>query len=457
MSKVRVRFAPSPTGFLHIGGMRSALFNWLYAKRTDGEFILRMEDTDRERYVPEAVEHIKESHHWLGLDPDRYVVQSERLEIYRTAAEELAAKGQLYPCWCSPERLDQLRESARTAKRPFKYDRHCLNNPRDLKEPHVLRFKVPETPKQITWDDAVRGQMKFNIASLDDFVAIKSDSYPTYNFANVVDDHEMQISHVLRAEEFLSSTPKHLLLYAAFGWNPPIFAHLPQVLGPDGRSKLSKRHGAESMLEYRDRGYLPEALINYMALLGWNEGEGNTKEIYDRDELIKAFALERVQRSPAIFDQERLLWLNGVWIRRLSLNDLAKRAVDFWPAAAKSFDSPYKRRVLALVQERLKTLGELSEFTDFFFARPTRQVDPDLRQHLAQAAAVAERTPFELDKLEQAFRALAGKLDISAGQLFMPIRLALTGKTASPGLFETMMVLGRNETVVRLKEAAEAS
>jgi glutamyl-tRNA synthetase len=268
----RVRFAPSPTGHLHLGGIRSALFNYLLAQHAGGCFILRFEDTDRERFVQEAADSISQSLAWLGIDPDEGVmadgsqkgkfgpyIQSERLDIYRQYADELIAKKALYPCWCSPERLDDMRKEAQKTGKAFKYDRHCLDNPKGLHEPHVLRFMIPETPAVITWDDAVKGKVEFRSDDLDDFVAIKSDGFPTYHFAVVVDDHLMQISHVLRGDEWIPSTPKHLLLYRAFGWAAPEFVHLPQVLGPD-KAKLSKRHGAKPALDYRDEGYLPEAV-----------------------------------------------------------------------------------------------------------------------------------------------------------------------------------------------------
>jgi glutamyl-tRNA synthetase len=451
--RVRVRFAPSPTGFLHLGGMRSALFNWLYAQKTGGTFILRMEDTDRERLVPEAVDQIKASHAWLGLEPDETATQSERLELYKKRAEELVSKGALYSCWCTPERLDSLREEAKAAKRAFKYDRHCLDNPQEASSPHVLRFRIPDDIETIGWKDAVRGELSFKREDLDDFVAIKSDGYPTYNFANVVDDHEMQITHVLRAEEFLSSTPKHLLLYGSFGWEPPVFAHLPQVLGPDG-SKLSKRHGAKSALDYRDEGYLPEAVVNFLALLGWNPGEGSTKEIYSREELIEAFSLERIQKSPAVFDPARLDWMNGEYIRAMRSEELMKHTGGFWPAGAD--DDQYKLSVLQLVQDRLKKLSELTELTSFFFADPKLE---DIQQyseagnHMKRIIQVIENTEFDAELLETRFRSLTEELGTTTKALFSALRYFVTGSKVSPPLFETMAVLGK-ETVLRRMNSA---
>lgn len=454
----RVRFAPSPTGFLHLGGMRSALFNWLYARKTGGVFILRLEDTDRERLVPEAVEQIQESHAWLDLDPDETATQSERLDLYKEQADKLLETGALYRCWCTPERLAGLREEAKADKRAFKYDRHCLDNAGDPKDDHVLRFRIPDDIEAVAWIDAVRGELSFRREDLDDFVALKSDGWPTYNFANVVDDHAMEITHVLRAEEFLSSTPKHLLLYQAFGWEPPVFAHLPQVLGSDG-SKLSKRHGAKPVLDYRDEGYLPEAVINFLALLGWNPGEGSTKEIYSRDELTSAFSLERIQKSPAVFDPARLDWMNGEYIRAMKPEELLTRVGDFWPEAAKDADKNYKLAVLGLVQDRLKRLTELPELTMFFFTDPGVEragEHTEAADHIGKVVELAEKTEFESGVLEQAYRALADELGATTKSLFGAMRFFVTGSKVSPPLFETMAVLGRETVLRRLQKAAKA-
>ncbi|HSH31217.1 MAG TPA: glutamate--tRNA ligase [Candidatus Saccharimonadales bacterium] len=467
---VRVRFAPSPTGLLNLGGVRSALFNWLFARKHNGVFILRFEDTDRQRYVPEAAQQIQDSLRWLGLEWDEGVdvggnfgpyTQSERLDKYRRYADELLKKGALYRCWCSPERLSDLRHQAQLTKTAFKYDRYCLDHPSDPATPHVLRFQIPDDPGEIKWDDAVKGPVSFKTADIDDFVALKSDGFPTYHLANVIDDHAMGISHVLRADEWLSSTPKHVLLYQAFGWDPPVFAHLPAVLGQDKTKKLSKRHGAKPVLEYRDEGYLPDAVINFLAGLGWNAGDGSTKEIYTRPELIEAFSLERVQTSPAVFDPERLSWLNGVYIRSLSIDALLKQAETFWPEDAKNYDKQYKQSVLTLVQERLKFLAELPELTDFFFSDPTqqpfdqlKQLDPsDTKAYLKASLELVGETSFTHQELEAALRGLADKLKTKPGQLFGVIRVAITGKTAAPGLFETMLVLRRETVLRRLKHA----
>ncbi len=467
MTKVRVRFAPSPTGSLHLGGIRSALYDYLFAQSRQGSFVLRIEDTDRERLVEGTMEQIIASLRWLGLDYDEGpdiggafgpYVQSDRLELYRRYADQLMQAGVLYPCWCTPERLADLRKQAQADKAAFKYDRYCLDHPQDLGQPHVLRFKVP-ADQQIAWDDAVRGRIEFNTNDQDDFVAMKSDGYPTYNFANVIDDQLMQISHVLRGDEFIASTPKHLLLFQAYGWTPPIYAHLPQVLGTD-KTKLSKRHGAKSVLEYRDEGYLPEAVINFMALLGWNEGEGSTQEIYTRAELIKAFSLEGVNDSPAVFDPTRLDWLNGEHIRALSLSDLTQRAEPFWSAAAKTAEPQYRQQVLALLQDRLKKLSELPELSDFFFSDPpvdklllTELSGGEAHRFLTAAGKALKSSGFNAKDLESTLRALAAELTVKTSWLFGTLRAAVTGKSAAPGLFETMAVLGQ-EAVLRRLDAA---
>jgi len=469
---VRVRFAPSPTGFLHIGGMRSSLFNWLWAKHNNGVFVLRIEDTDRNRLVEGAVEQILDSHEALGLIPDEGpskggdfgpYLQSERLDIYREYAEKLLLSGSLYKCWCTPERLTKLREQAQASGIAFKYDRYCLepSHRKSDSDPHVLRFRIPDEPSEVSWNDAVRGRLTFKTDELDDFVAIKADGYPTYHFANVVDDHLMEISHVLRADEWIPSTPKHLLLFGAFGWEPPVYAHLPAVLGPGGNKKLSKRDGAEPVRTYIDQGYLPEALNSFLATLGWNDG--TTQEIYEPAELIERFTLDRIQKSPAKFDKDHLLWVNGVFIRRMPLGELAKRADPFWPIEAAATAGVYKERVLALVQERLKFLAELPELTEFFFTDPTppselltKSVDASTgAKALDKVLTALSDLEWTEDALEAAVRPPTDELGLSSGQLFGLLRVTLTGRAASPGLFETMFVLGHDSTRRRIERVAK--
>lgn len=426
--------------------------------------MLRIEDTDRSRFVADAETQIINSLAWLGIKPDQAPQrQSERLEVYEKHAKQLEEEGKLYPCWCSPERLAELRITAQTEKVPFKYDRHCLDNPGDLDHPHVLRFKIPNEPKKIEWEDAVKGPVEVPVDSQDDFVAIKSDGFPTYHFANVVDDHEMQITHVLRADEWLASTPKHILLYQAFGWNLPVFAHLPAVLGSGGGKKLSKREGARPVLEYKDEGYLPEAIINFLALLGWNPGEGSTKEIFSFNELAESFSLEHIQPSPATFDPDRLEWMNGLYIRELNLDELAKRAEGFWPSDAQGYPDGYKRNILAMLQERLKFLAEIPPLSQFFFSEPhidpstlTKNLEPSrAKEYLEKVKKALQDSSFRADDLENILRDLAGKLDVKTGQLFGLIRAAVTGTNVAPPLFDTLAVLGRERVMKRLEHAVK--
>lgn len=468
---VRVRFAPSPTGLLHVGGVRSALFNWLWARHNDGVFILRLEDTDRARLVPGAADQISDSLGALGIAPDEGpeqggaygpYIQSERLDIYRQHSEKLLSNRHLYPCWCSAERLNELRTQAQANGVAFKYDRYCLDHTGDINQPHVLRFRIPDSPEMVGWDDAVRGRMDWKLTDLDDFVAIKSDGFPTYHFANIVDDHLMAISHVMRADEWLPSTPKHLLLFAALGWDPPVYAHLPAILGPDGHRKLSKRDGAQSVQEYIDQGYLPEALRCFLASLGWNDG--TTQEIYSTPELVAKFSLDRIQKSPAKFDRDRLDWMNGVVIRALSEAELMERTTNYWPAEAVGGSEAYRLQVLGLVRERLKFLGELPELTSFFFidSPPAtgsllKVIDTMLaKEYLLATISGLAAADWNKSTLEAAIRNLADQMQAQTKQYFGLLRLSLTGRTAAPGLFETMTVLGR-ETVLRRLQAALAS
>jgi glutamyl-tRNA synthetase len=465
---------------LHVGSIRSGLSNWLWARHNGGVSVLRIEDTDRARFVEGAIDQINDSMESLGITPDegprqggKYgpYLQSERLDIYKEHAEKLLATGALYRCWCTPERLDALRTAAQKAGTAFKYDRHCLvpENQGKESEPHVLRFRIPENPDSIGWDDAVRGRLDFKLTDLDDFVAIKADQYPTYHFANVVDDHLMEISHVMRADEWLPSTPKHLLMFVAFGWDAPIYAHLPAVLGPTGNKKLSKRDGAQSVQEYLDEGYLPEALRSFLASLGWNDG--TTQEVYTTEELIKNFTLDRIQKSPAKFDKDRLTWMNGLLIRQMSLQELEQRCDGFWPTAAADTTPTYRQRVLGLVQERLKFLSELSELTEFFFSDPaTEEIKDNLPKklngepvkHWLEESIEHLIDYFPNDKsydssvFEDHFRheLAQNKLELEqAGPFFMLLRVSLTGKTATPGLFEMMSVLGAATVRKRLETA----
>ncbi|MEJ2739741.1 MAG: glutamate--tRNA ligase, partial [Dehalococcoidia bacterium] len=362
---VRVRFAPSPTGYPHLGNIRTALFNWLFARHNNGTFILRIEDTDAARKVEGAVEIIMDSLQWLGLDWDEGpFFQSQRLQYYKEIADRLVEEDKAYLCYCSPERLDEVRREQMKRKQPPGYDRHCRSLTKEEKTEMeasgitpVVRFKIP-LDGQTSFKDLIKGEVSFENKVLDDIVLLKSDGYPTYHLANIIDDHNMNISHVLRADEWLSSTPRHLLLYQAVGWRPPEFAHLPMILGPD-RAKLSKRHGATAINEYRDKGYLPEAMINFLSLLGWSLDDKT--ELLSRDEIIAHFSLERVSKTAAVFNNEKLDWMNGIYIRNLDIDQFAERAIPFLErelpdTIKRPLDTGYIRQIMPLIQERAKTL-----------------------------------------------------------------------------------------------------
>ncbi|MEE8618892.1 MAG: glutamate--tRNA ligase [Dehalococcoidales bacterium] len=486
----RVRYAPSPTGYPHVGNIRTALFNWLFARHHGGSFIVRIEDTDVTRKVEDAMQTILDGLRWLGLDWDegpevggKYgpYFQSQRLEVYREAAERLVSQGDAYHCYCSPQRLEEMRAEQVRRKQPPGYDRHCRDlsqEERSLKEVEgitpVVRFKTPLSGPT-RFDDLIRGQMVFDNNTLDDFILLKSDGYPTYHLASVVDDHLMEISHVLRAEEWLSSTPRHLLLYQALGFEPPQFAHLPMILGSD-RAKLSKRHGAVSITEYQQQGYLPEAMVNFMALLGWSLDDRT--EILSRQQLIDNFSLERVSQTAAIFNRDKLNWMNGVYIRSLTLEDFTQRVLPFLnnglPRRVKRpLSIDYVRQIMPLVQERARTLSDVAgrtslaeapELAEFFFVEeldytPSLLIGKNMSQSSAFKALETARERIELleafdaESLEAVLRPLAEELGLKTGQLFGTLRIAVTGRTAAPPLFQTMAVLGKERCLKRIAVA----
>jgi glutamyl-tRNA synthetase len=480
-TQVRVRFAPSPTGYPHVGNIRTAMFNWLFARHSDGRFIVRIEDTDVTRKVKGAVKAILDSLRWLELDWDegpevggRYgpYIQSERLDMYRSAAEKLVSQGAAYLCYCSPQRLEELRAEQVKRKQPPGYDRYCRDltpKERAKKEAEgitpVVRFKTP-LEGQTRFNDLIYGDVVFEHSTIDDFVLLKSDGYPTYHLANVVDDHAMEISHVIRAEEWLSSTPRHLLLYKALGFEPPQFIHHPMILGPD-RAKLSKRHGAVSVIEYREQGYLPETMFNFLALIGWSLDDKT--EIMSRQELIDNFSLERIGKTGAIFNREKLDWMNGVYIRKMSADEFFEAAQPFLmmdEAAGKALisDEEYVQKALPLVQERARTLAEVTELAQFFFVdeldyEPKLLVGEKMsREATTQALKAAQQkltqlSAFDADSLEGVLRPLAAELGLKTGQLFGALRVAVTGRTAAPPLFQTMAVLGKERCLRRIEAA----
>lgn len=470
---VRTRFAPSPTGYMHVGGVRTALYAWLLAKQQDGQFILRIEDTDKAREVEGSIQHIIKSLAWLGIAADEgegvggpYAPykQSDRLPVYLKYAQILIDKGLAYADPYTAEQLDELRARAKAEKRPFLFRDHRPENPPAWDGEKPLRFKVPEI-KSYTWHDAVRGELSAGPEALDDFIIIKGDGFPTYNFAHIIDDFEMKVTHIMRADEFLASVPKYLALYEALEITPPIFVTLPPIMTPDGRKKLGKRDGAKDVLDYKTEGYLPEAMLNFLASMGWNDG--TEQEIFTVDELIEKFSIERIQRGGAKFDPERLVWMNGQHIRRLSLDALYLTAEDFWPESAKDYDDTYKKAALGLIHERLKFFAELPELTEFFFTDPqvtseafttskqTKKLEATERQELLNAVtAELQNSDFSESDLENRLRELVGRLEAKPGALFGVVRIAVTGSSVSPGLFETMHVLGRDRTLRRLQTAA---
>jgi glutamyl-tRNA synthetase len=477
---VRVRIAPSPTGYFHVGSARTALFNWLFARHNEGKFIVRVEDTDQTRYSPEAVPDLVDSLRWLGLDWDEGpevggdlgpYFQSKRLDLYWRYANALLAQGDAYKCYCSPERLAAMREEQRASKQDVGYDRHCRFLTAEQQARHeaagaapVVRLKAP-LEGVTSFDDVLYGTIAVDNRTLDDLVLLKSDGFPTYHLANVVDDHLMEISHIMRGDEWLPSVPKHILLYSALGWDLPVYAHLPLILAPTGKGKLSKRHGGVEIREFRRAGYLPEAMVNYLARVGWSYDDKT--EIFSRDELIRHFDLSGVNSSPARFSYERLDWMNGYYIRQLDTPGLAARLVPFMVAAGFDVTDASLMPIVPLVQERLKTLSDVVDWAGFVF-EPKLEYDPRLLigkkmtahqslDALQQVRAALDAQPdLTPDTTEPLLRALASDAGLKAGQLFGVVRVAVTGRTVAPPLFETLAVLGKARVMERIDRAIEA-
>jgi len=491
---VRVRFAPSPTGEPHIGSVRTVVFNDLFAKHMHGKLVLRIEDTDQKRYAPGSVRALLESLKWLGIDfdegPHRQelaqigqdwegapemggpygpYIQSLRRDIYQSAAEDLILRGAAYRCDCTPERLGALRQEQAANKRPIGYDRLCRNKKPgevDPNRPHVVRLKVP-MEGTLLFHDLVKGDVTFDLSMVDDAVLLKSDGLPTYHFAVVVDDHEMKITHAIRADEWLSSTPKHLLIYQAFGWERPEFAHVPDVLAADGK-KLSKRHGATSISEFRKMGFLPEALLNFLAFLGWAPGEGEEQEIFTREELARRFSLEHVNKAGAVFSYDKLDWMNGEYIRMMPQGELAQRLLPYLAAGLEMSEEEIGlqkvKQLVPLIRERLKRLTDAAEWCDLFFKEmPIPPVSALIGKKMDAVSSLAalRRVIATLDNIpewteqvmEPPMRALTKELGLRTGQLFGIVRIAVTGKEVAPPLFGTMAVLGRDKVMKRLRAA----
>ncbi len=481
---MRLRFAPSPTGNPHIGNVRTAIFGWLFARKHGGKYLIRVEDTDRSRRTEGAVESMLESLRWVGLDWDEGpdvggdagpYVQSERLDLYHDLAQRLIESGHAYRCYCSPERLDEIRDTQqKRGDEVIGYDGRCSeltatdSSSREREgAPSVVRIRMPDEGTSAL-DDIIFGHLEFENRLYDDFVALKSDGFPTYHFASVVDDHSMGITHVTRAKEWISSIPRHVQLYSAFGWEMPEFAHMPVILAPD-KSKLSKRHGAASVMDYRDMGVLPSALMNYLALLGWSLDDKT--EVFSPDELIEAFELGRVSRSDAVFDIDKLLSINGQHIRRSSDEELADHLGRYWNDSPPDFDvtsTPDKiAQVTPLVRERLKTLNDAAPLVKFVFTEevpvdPTdlvqRGMVPESTRHALNAVRerLRDLDTFDAPSIEEALEPLYEDMGIKRGRLLGTLRAATTGQRVSPPIFESMEVLGRERTLNRIRKAIDA-
>ena len=478
MGSVRVRFAPSPTGYLHIGGARTALFNWLFARRQQGKLVLRIEDTDTERLKQDSVSQILTSLKWLGLDWDEGpeagggcgpYYQSERLELYRREAERLVSEGKAYYCFCTPDELAAVREGQRQAGAVFAYNGTCRTLDPDMAkrrlaagEKAVIRLRTPDSG-HITVRDLVRGDVTFSLDQLDDSVIVKSNGMPTYNFACVVDDHAMAISHVIRAEEHLPNTPKQLLLYEALGYTPVQFAHVAMILAPD-RSKLSKRHGATSVEEFREQGFLAPAIVNYLTLLGWSPG--GEQELITPEAAIAQFDLEKVSKTAAVYDTRKLAWINGQYLNSMDLDAVTAEAIPFFirggliDAAAGQRQYDYIRSVVGLLRSRVKTLQELAEMAAYFFCDISDYEEKGVRKYFAAPATALllqqrlQAAPaFDAACLEAVYQQLIADSGVKTGELIHPTRLAVTGRTVSPGLFEVMELLGRDRCCSRLAQA----
>ncbi len=470
---VRVRFAPSPTGYLHIGNARTALFNYLFARKNNGKFILRIEDTDTERSKKEYKESIIEDLKWLGLSWDEGpdtggpygpYIQTERLHLYRDYAEKLISEGKAYRCWCTKEEIENR---CRDQQKSSGYDNHCRNLTdsqisrfqEEGRKP-VIRFRVPE--RDIIVNDIIRGTVLFEAGALNDFVIMKSNEIPTFHFAVVIDDLSMQITHVIRGEDHLSNTPKHILIFESLGYRPPMFAHMSMTLGTD-RTRLSKRHGATSVRQYRETGYLSEAVFNYLALLGWSSKDN--QEVFSKQQLIEEFSLEACNRSNAVFDPAKLLWLNGLYIRMKSSKELLELSLDFLKKAGYSESQIVQKKdiiekVIEMEKEKFKTLQDIPERTGYFIteniswdSETVKKIKNQTSEKLLSEIKIELETlePFEKSKIEELIRNFCKKRNLKTGEIFHPLRFALTGQTKGAGLFELIELLGKELSTRRIE------
>jgi len=474
---VRVRFAPSPTGYLHLGGARSALFNYLFAKKMGGQFLLRIEDTDRSRYNEQALQDLIRDLKWLGLDwdegpgvggPHGPYQQSERLPLYEKHAQLLIDSGAAYRCFCTTERLAEVRKTQEEQKQTPGYDRHCRDLPVEESneraaagDPFVVRFRAP-THGSMTVHDILRGDIEYQNHVLDDLVLMKTDGFPTYHMASVVDDHDMEITHVLRGEEWLPSTPRHVLLYKAFGWEPPLFCHMPVILSPTGKGKLSKRDGAVSVGDYRERGYMPEAMVNFLAFIGWSPGD--EREKMPLPELIQAFNLEQITPKAAVFNETKLEWMNGQYMLAATVDDLVPEVTRLlvksgYPTAAT--DVERVRTHVRLLKDRSKRLDELVDTGLYFWVDPlsyeekawAKHWKPETMMHMMHLVGAVAGADWTAESLERIYREEAEALGVKFAALIHPTRLAVSGLSFGPGLFELLEALGPDVVIARMQFA----
>lgn len=468
---VRTRMAPSPTGDMHVGSLATALKNYAFAKRQHGQFVLRIEDTDKTREVENGVQAIQDILKAYGIDwdegpgkggPHAPYIQSQRLDLYAQHAKELVKQGKAYYCFCSKERLEELKTQQMANKQLPRYDKHCRHlTPEEVQQKldshtsYVIRLAVPEN-MNLEFNDLIRGNISFNSNDIDDQVLLKSDGYPTYHLAVVVDDHDMKITHIMRGEEWISSTPKHLLLYQAFGWDTPVYAHIPVFLNPDGKGKMSKRKGDVSAQSFLEKGYLPEALLNFFMILGW--APKDQREILTLEEYVHEYDPSDQSAKSVAFDLKKLNWMNGMYIRKMELDNLKERIQPFLPT---DFPKEKLDEILPLIFERLEVLGDVEHLTDFFYREtvvdPTlllKKANPELvAEQLTQTIEALESTEWNLEHVEATIREVQEKNEWKKSQYFMMVRVAVTGKQATPPLFETMMVIGKEEVMKRLEEA----
>ncbi|SHK47120.1 nondiscriminating glutamyl-tRNA synthetase [Caminicella sporogenes DSM 14501] len=483
---VRVRFAPSPTGYVHIGSLRTALYNYLFAKNQGGKYILRIEDTDRTRYVEGAIENMLKAMEWAGvvhdegpfIENDEIVqrgdrgpyIQSERLDIYHKYIENLLESGHAYYCFCSKDRLDKIREQQRAQGLTPRYDGHCRNIPLEearrrveAGEPHVIRLKLPEDT-DVTFTDLVRGEVTMNTRDLDDQVLIKTDGFPTYHFAVVIDDHFMGITHIIRGEEWLSSTPKHIILYDAFGWEKPKYVHLPNILNAE-KKKLSKRHGDVAVEDFRKKGYLPEALVNYIALVGWSPDDN--EEIMDMDEMIEKFSFDRVSKSGGVFDVDKLNWVNSHYIKKADLDRLTNLCIPYLVEAGlikedeKDEKYDWVKRIVNTAKERIEYLAQISDYAKRFFGEEVKLESEDVKEvlneeHVSKLLNIFKEKVSEAEEInnefgKKVFKTIQKETGIKGKKLYMPIRAALTGQLHGPDIDEVIVILGRENIIKRVE------